>query len=134
MSAGSPSLIEALAGAELGSVVFVMDYIQFTFQPSRASGRFGRLSTFTLPRVIGLDGAILGPGSPGYHDGLIDLIRHVVVHASESAAELRITFDDGRSLLVSVTEEDIAEVEAAMLTLDDPYEWDVWRPGDIRAR
>ena len=132
-TSGSPRLLETLVGAELGSVVFVMDYIQFNFQPVGASGRSGRLSTYTLPRLIDLDGVIHHPGSPGYRDGLIDLIPHVVSHASEVAAELRIDFDNGRRLVVSLTVEDGVDVEAAMLTLADPDEWEVWRPGDIRG-
>jgi hypothetical protein len=130
----SLSLIESLAGAELGEVAFVMDYIQFVFQPSETGGRFGRLSTYTLPRLIGPGGVVRQPGSRDYRDGLVDLIGHVVLRGSEVAAELRIAFDDGRALLVSLKIDDSVEVEAAMLAMEDPAEWMVWRPGDIPAR
>ena len=59
---------------------------------------------------------------------MVDLSPHVVLRALEVAAELRIAFDDGRSLVVSLAAEDSVDVENAMLTMENPDEWEVWRP------
>jgi hypothetical protein len=140
----SESLLRALVGSELSSVTFVQDYLQLVFQPSTLgnpepgvllppmAGAFGTLSAFTLPKLK-MDGRDLGPGQPGYRDGLVDQIGRRVTDAYEHEMSLLLEFDNGRGLTLSLREDDLegVSVESAMLQLDDDAEsWMVWRPGD----
>ncbi len=70
------SLLDALVGSELGSVVFVRDYVQLELGA-------GRLTLFVWPSVV-VDATTTRLGDPGYRDLLCDLIGHPVRSTTES--------------------------------------------------
>jgi hypothetical protein len=72
----SGSLLEALVEEELGSVVFVMDYIQLDFNAAR-------FSAYIWPTVT-IGDANLHFGDPGYRDALCSFITHEVLSTDES--------------------------------------------------
>lgn len=112
-----------MEGSELGSIVFVRDYIQFVFEPEAESN--STLTTFTLPTVTRGD-MELGPLAQGYRDALCSLIGLRVVSAeAEEGVEVLITLGPKLSLRVSLREEDYRGPEAALLTTDNG-EMEVW--------
>jgi hypothetical protein len=138
------SVLRALVGSELSSVVFVHDYLQLVFQPASLgapeprvlrpamTGAFGTLSAFTLPKLH-IDGRPLGSSQPGYRDTIVQQIGRRVTSADVDEESLRLEFDNGVLATLSLGEDDLVagQVESAMLQLDDDAKsWMVWRPGD----
>jgi hypothetical protein len=137
------SLLSALVGSELASVVFVADYVQMVFQPGHVKeadpqvlrqpmeGVSARLSTYTLPSVTSR-GIRVRPGEQGWRDVLCGLISARVVEAINDTDEIRIRFEPNVHVTVSLQEDDLEGMpEFAMLQLDDGQKsWTVWRPGD----
>ncbi len=72
----SGSLLEALVEEELGSVIFVMDYVQLDFGAAR-------FSAYVWPTVT-IGDASLHFGDRGYRDALCAFITHEVVSTDES--------------------------------------------------
>jgi hypothetical protein len=104
--------IKILEKSELSSVVFVRDYLQFVFEGEHNNVI---LSAFTLP--IAIINAVEYKGySDGYRDALCSLINKVVKETFAKEGELiKITFEDGDRLEISLRQEDYDGPEAAML-------------------
>jgi hypothetical protein len=120
------SLLQALVEEELGSVVFVMDYLQLDF------GR-ARFTAFVWPTVTVGDVALTF-GEPGYRDALSALITHEVTSIEESSeVGLVICFGLGE-IVVNPESTEVAGPEIAMLHVhQDAFRdasWEVWRPGE----
>ncbi|MBG0825956.1 hypothetical protein HS048_35380 [Planomonospora sp. ID91781] len=115
------SLLSALIGQELGSVVFVRDYVQLDFDGPR-------FTLFVWPQVS-LDSAVRVMGDPGYRDALCALIGHTVLATTENP-EAGLVVDFGRgSVTVKPQPAHLEGPEIAMLSgFTDREDWMVWRP------
>lgn len=134
-------LLSRLAGSELASVVFVRDYLQLVFEPGDSrppdprvlrpatEGRFATLSAFTVP-TVSRGGRTIGRGDPGWRDGLCDQIGRRVRSAARADNALVVEFDNNDVVRISLASQDAVGPEFALLQLEDPDEWDVWRPGE----
>src|SRR5215468_8546154 len=101
------SILEALVGEELGSVVFVMDYLQLDFVNAR-------LTAYVWPTVTVGD-VSRRFGDPGYRDALCALITHEVIETEESAsAGLVVRFGLGE-VVINPEAIDLCGAEIAML-------------------
>ena len=102
------SLIE---GEELNSVVFVMDYVQFTF-----NGPW--MTLYIWPEVFVPAGAQLSQGSyaygdPGYRDAMcLQIGETVETVTAEEGIALEIKFENGTIFRTSLREEDFEGPEA----------------------
>jgi hypothetical protein len=120
------SLLQALVAEELGSVVFVMDYLQLDFGAAR-------FSAYAWPTVT-IGEVSREFGDPGYRDALCALITHEVISTEESsAAGLVIRFHLGE-IATNPEPTDLDGAEIAMLQVHEgPFQdaaWMVWRPGE----
>jgi len=120
------SVLKALVEKQLGSVVFVMDYLQLDF----SSARF---TAYVWPTVT-IGGAILRFGDPGYRDALCAFIAHQVVAAEESPETgLVIHFGLGQ-IATNPVPSDLVGAEIAQLQIyEGPFQdasLTVWRPGE----
>jgi hypothetical protein len=120
MTSEEGCLLTELVSAEVGSVVFVRDYVQVGFEAP-----FAGLSAYVWP-IVEADGKSLAIGAPGYRDALCALIGDTVSAGTCSAAVLGIEFASGRRLLVSLDPEDAVGPEAAMLRFEVGGRWNVW--------
>jgi hypothetical protein len=119
----SDSLLHALIGEDLASVVFVRDYLQLDFDGPR-------LSLYVWPQVT-FGSTIRVMGDPGYRDALCDLIGHPVVQARESAATGLVLYFDAGAVTIKPTLTEVVGPEIAMLGgFTDRVDWMVWRPGE----
>lgn len=121
----TPSLLEALVEEELGSVVFVMDYLQLDFGNAR-------FSAYVWP-TVSIGHVSRGFGDAGYRDALCALITHEVIETEESQeAGLVIRFGLGE-VVITPEATDLSGPEIAMLQVHaDAFRdasWTVWRPG-----
>lgn len=108
--------IKILEKSELSSVVFIRDYVQFVFEDEQNNAR---LSSITLPIVI-VNGLKYKDTSDGWRNALCSLINKLVKTASvEEGKSIRITFEDGEILEISLNEKDYEGPEAAMLFEDN---------------
>ncbi|HSE43819.1 MAG TPA: hypothetical protein VLA89_00665 [Gemmatimonadales bacterium] len=122
----SGSLLEALVEEELGSVVFVMDYVQLDFGAAR-------FSAYVWPTVT-IGGATLRFEDRGYRDALCAFITHEVLSTDESPeAGLVIRFGLGE-IVINPVPNDLDGPEIALLQVHpDSFRdaaWAVWRPGE----
>lgn len=105
----------------LGSVVFVMDYVQFVFNGPR-------LTAYTRPTIEN-KGQTLRWNDAGYRDALCDLITHYVTETTireNDAIELK--FDTGAIIRISLKDDDYEGPEAAtfMANLPNDKRWWVY--------
>jgi hypothetical protein len=116
--------ITILEKSELSSVVFVRDYLQFVFEGEHKNVR---LSSFTLPNAV-VNGVEHKENSDGWRDALCSLINKVVKEATAVDGELiKIIFEDGDGLEISLQEDDYEGPEAAMLYEENENgQWMVW--------
>lgn len=118
MTAGESDPFATLVGEQLSSVEFVQDYVQLRFDGPC-------LTAFTRPRVR-LPGAEFQWETPGYRDALCARIATKVRDASISEDEaIRIRFEDGAIIEVSLQPEPCRGPEAAMFVTIDQDCW-VW--------
>jgi hypothetical protein len=120
------SLLEALVEEELGSVVFVMDYVQLDFVNAR-------FSSYVWP-TVSIGDVSRGFGDPGYRDALCALITHEVIETEESSeAGLVIRFGLGE-VVINPEPSDLSGPEIAVLEVNADAFRDaslaVWRPGE----
>jgi len=120
------SLLKALVEEELGSVVFVMDYLQLDFSAAR-------FTAYVWPTVT-IGDASLHFGDPGYRDALCAFIAHEVVAAEESPeAGIVIRFGLGE-IVINPEPTDLSGPEIADLMVHEgPFQdaaLTVWRPGE----
>ncbi len=122
----SESLLEALVEEELGSVVFVMDYVQLDFSGAR-------FTAYVWPTVT-IGDSILHFGDRGYRDALCAFITHEVLSTDESPeVGLVIRFGLGE-IVTNPAPNDLGGPEIAQLQVrQDSFRdeaWAVWRPGE----
>ena len=120
------SLLKALVEEQLGSVVFVMDYLQLDFSAAR-------FTAYVWPTVT-IGDVILHFGDPGYRDALCAFIAHEVVAAEESSETgLMIRFGLGQ-IATNPGPTDLVGAEIAQLQVyEGPFQdasLTVWRPGE----
>jgi hypothetical protein len=97
-------------------VVFIRDYVQFVFEGEKENII---LSAFTSPSTMA-GNHIYHIQTSGWRDALCTLINKVVKRAfAEERNAIKITFDDGDFLEISLKEEDYDGPEAAMLYTGD---------------
>jgi hypothetical protein len=111
----------------LNSVVFVMDYVQFTFN--------GPTLTAVVAPTIEISGCVLRWGDPGFRDALCDQIAHSVVEANVWKGDnVELTFDTGAIMRISLRVDDLVgsnpESAIFMANLPSDKRWFVLRPGD----
>lgn len=108
--------LERIVGEFMSSVEFVMDYVQLGFNGST-------LTSFVCPQVHD-HGQIFRETEPGYRDTLCSLIGMVVADTeTREYEELKITFNDGRSISVSLRAENAAGPEFAYFTSVSGRSW-----------
>jgi hypothetical protein len=122
----SESLLDALVGERLGSVVFVMDYLQLDFNEAR-------FTAYAWPTVTIGDHAIQF-GDPSYRDSLCAFIASEVLSVEESSeAGLLIRFELG-DIVTNPGASELSGPEIAQLQVHEgPFRdavWMVWRPGE----
>lgn len=122
----SDSLLGSLVGEQLGSVVFVMDYLQLDFSAAR-------FSTYVWPTVTVGD-VTSDFGDPGYRDALCAFITHEVLSVEESRESgLVIRFGLGE-IATNPAPTDLSGPEIAQLHVYEDSFRDaalmVWRPGE----
>jgi hypothetical protein len=103
------TFLNPIIGESLGSVTFVMDYIQLDFNGPR-------LTALTLP-VVRVSGKVRTVADPGWRDSLCERIgasvRSAYVRPDD---ELSIAFEDGSSIVVSLRAIDYRGPEAINFT------------------
>ncbi len=108
--------IKSIEKSELSSVVFIRDYVQFVFECEKEDVI---LSAFTSPSTM-IRNHIYYIQTSGWRDALCTLINKVVETAfAEERNAIKITFEDGDSLEISLREADYDGPEAAMLYADN---------------
>jgi hypothetical protein len=108
--------IKEIESSDLSSVIFIRDYIQFVFEGKKENVI---LSAFTLPTTEVCNQKYHSKTS-GWRDALCALINKIVSTAiAEEGNAIKITFEDGDFLEISLKEEDYDGPEAAMLTNDN---------------
>jgi|SRR5690348_7561777 hypothetical protein len=111
--------LEGLVGEPLNEVVFVMDYFQVGFNGQT-------LTCLTAGRVELPSGErFVFPGR-GSRDALCGLIEAVVDHVADNGRELRLTFRDGRALVVPLDDESRIGHEAATFQMRENSPLVVW--------
>lgn len=111
MANQSANPLEFLKGSRLSSVEFVQDYVQLRFDGPT-------LTAITRPRVWVMNQPFEW-GKEGYRDALCDRIGQMVRHgATIPEREIRIEFEDGSSLSISLIPEDYRAAEAVVF--DNP--------------
>ncbi|MBW9214712.1 hypothetical protein KV102_07625 [Mumia sp. zg.B53] len=120
------SLLDALVEEELGSVVFVGDYLQLDFSHAV-------FTAYVWP-IVTVGRRVLHFGDPGYRDGLCAFIGHEVAGVKESPETgLVIEFGLGE-IVTSPRSAELDGPEIALLHLhEDSFRdkaWDVWRVGE----
>lgn len=122
----SDYILDALVEEELGSVVFVMDYLQLDFSHAR-------FTAYVWPLVT-IGAETLHFGDRGYRDALCAFITHEVVSTDESPeVGLVIRFGLGE-IVTNPASTDLGGPEIAQLQVhQDSFRdeaWEVWRPGE----
>lgn len=109
--------LSVLSGLQLSSVTFVMDYIQLGFADPY-------LTAITLPTVVVGD-KNYKLGDAGYRDKLCERIGKTVRQACViEEQEIRLEFEDGANVLISLRPDDYETAEAA--TFSNGSELWVW--------
>lgn len=110
--------LSTIVGSQLSSVEFVQDYVQLRFDGPC-------LTAFTPPTVQAGNGWSKW-GNPGYRDMLCDRIGRTVCTASViEGQEIRLRFDDGAFISISLLPEDYRGAEAAIFNKGHQEMW-VW--------
>jgi hypothetical protein len=103
----NPNPLKVLVGSQLSAVVFVQDYVQLHFDGCG-------LTAVTQPRVHVVNQCFEW-GKQGYRDALCDRIGKLVRQAfTIPEQEIKIEFEDGSSISISLRPEDYRTVEAAI--------------------
>ena len=97
--------LQTIVGEKLSSVEFVMDYVQLRFD--------GPTLTAVSHPVVKTTTAVLRWDDPGYRDALCGQITaHVASVDIRDRDELKVLFDNGVSVAVSLKEDDQVGAEA----------------------
>ena len=107
----NPNPLNVLAGSHLSAVVFIHDYIQLQFD--------GPSLTVLTKSSVHMMNQSFEWGKKGYRDALCERIGKLVREASTiPEQEIRIEFEDGSSVSISLRPEDYRTAEAAVF--DNP--------------
>jgi hypothetical protein len=106
--------LRKLIGSKLSSVEFVMDYVQLRFDGPT-------LTAYTTPAVVRNDEKYAWD-EPGYRDALCGQIGHLLQEVSVDE-QVKLTFDNAASVLISLRDEDYSGAEALYLSLDKTHWW-----------
>ena len=106
--------LRKLIGSKLSSIEFVMDYVQLRYDGPT-------LTAYTTPTVV-RDNDKYAWGGSGYRDALCDQISHELRQV-EVDEQVRLTFDDGVSVLISLRDEDYTGPESLHFSLDKDHWW-----------
>jgi hypothetical protein len=110
--------LDAIQGRQLGAVVFVQDYLQLQFD--------GPMLTLTNWPVVHCAEGEFRFGDARYRDMLCGRIAKTVISAEVHLDDrLRIVFNEGSKLLVSLRPEDRRDPEVVRYDVDDKH-WTVW--------
>jgi hypothetical protein len=108
----------ALIGEQLSSVEFIQDYVQLRFDGPC-------LTAFTHP-VVHVGTREFHWGLPGYRDALCERIATLVCEVSFREDDaIRVHFQDGATVEISLCTDDYEGPESAMFTTPDGQLW-VW--------
>lgn len=111
--------LSILINRELGSVEFVRDYIQFHFDGPT-------LTAVTNPELI-IDGKIIKRESCEFCNLLLCCIGQIVSMASVKEGDaIKVEFNNGSILCISLKQEDYKDAEAAWFYLDNSATWWIW--------
>jgi hypothetical protein len=110
--------LKPIVGRQLSAVVFVQDYVQLQFDgPS--------LTAITWP-VVTTENTEYAYGQPLYRDILCERITKAVHSASiKEGEEIRINFNDGSVITISLKPDSYSAAEAAIFA-DGPENTWVW--------
>jgi hypothetical protein len=110
--------LQIIVGNQLSSVEFVQDYVQLRFDgPS--------LTAITQPRVL-IGDVLFEWGSPGYRDALCERIGKIVsAVALIEMQDIKIEFNDGSCVSISLRPADYRAAEAAIFRTEPDNTW-VW--------
>ncbi|MFJ5761934.1 hypothetical protein ACIQAA_23010 [Neobacillus sp. NPDC093182] len=110
-----------LENAEVCSVIFIRDYLQFYFEGEQTTGT---LTFYTFP-LLQVDGNVYESETVGYRDALCSFINHQVKKFNvNSGQNIILTFDNDNSLEISLKKESLNGQEAAMLRIENQI--NVW--------
>lgn len=117
------ALLEQIIGEQLGSVIFVADYLQLDFN--------GSVLTAFSPPTVHIQEQTLTWGESGYRDAVCAQILHEVISVKIDYAEfIKVKFDTSAAFCISL-KDDPQTVEAAMFRTFDG-DWWVIRPGESK--
>ena len=106
MNRENPNFLDVLKGSQLSAVTFVQDYVQLQFDGPT-------LTAITTPRVHRLNESFEW-GMPEYRNVLCERIWKLVRRAfSIEGEEIKIEFEDGSSISISLKPADYRAAEAA---------------------
>lgn len=113
--AWAEEVLKDILGRQLSSVEFVQDYVQLRFD--------GPTLTAVTQPIVELQGETLRWGEPGFRDALCARIMRNVVSAHVIPGDsVRIAFDDGAIVGVSLRKEDYRAAEAVKFDVT-PARW-----------
>lgn len=119
MEKQNQSILRHLENAELIGITFIKAYIQFIFEGAT-------LNTYTLPKIQTSNKTFFYT-EPGYYDTLYSLIGKRILSATEEKEKkIKMKFENGIVLSVSLKMEDRVCVEAVILQVESEGEWNVW--------
>jgi hypothetical protein len=107
--------LQALNGTQLSSVEFLFDYLQLRFE--------GRCLTAYSPVTVSGPFGNLCWGQKDYRDALCDQITKVVIEARCDGKEIRVSFENGSALLLSLRANDYTGPEAFEYTDENGSLW-----------
>ncbi len=108
--------INIIEKSELSSVIFIRDYIQFVFEGKKENFI---LSAFTMPSTV-VKYHKYNLHTSGWRDALCTLINKIVkTSIVDEGISIKIIFENGDLIEISLKDEDYEGPEAAMLYEDD---------------
>jgi len=115
-TAWAEEVLQEIVGRQLGSVEFVQDYVQLKFDGPG-------LTAITQPTVE-VSGREFRWSEPGFRDALCGRITRKVVSARVLPEDsVRITFDDGAIVKVSLRKDDYRAAEAVKFDVTPATWW-----------
>jgi hypothetical protein len=103
-------VLAEIVGSQLSAVTFVMDYVQLAFDGPQ-------LTAVTCP-VIEAGGRHFRWGDLGYRDELCARIAKVVTSVRVLPEAIRICFDDGSAVTISLSAKDLSGNSAESAVFD----------------
>ena len=115
-TAWAEKVLQAIVSRQLSSVEFVQDYVQLRFE--------GPTVTAVTQPVIEVGGKLLGWTDPGFRDELCARIARKVISARVLPEDsVRIAFDDGAVVKVSLRKDDYRAAEAIKFDVTPATWW-----------